>query len=102
MTYVANNKKCFVIHMDLIMWYSYGSKVIVIKQSNARKVSWRWKNQGDMKIKNIKFFVVECRWIVVSGHKNDVEEQECNLSHAHMPITLVGGVQIIFLVNLVG
>jgi hypothetical protein len=53
-----------------------------------------------MKIKTIRKFVVECHRIVVLRHKSDVEEQECNLSHAHMPTTFVGGVQIIFLVNL--
>ncbi len=51
-------------------------------------------------MKTIGEFVVECHRIVVSGRRSDVEKHECNLSHAHRPITLVGGIQRIISMNL--
>lgn len=74
------------------MWYNFSSEVVAFKQFSSRKVSLRWINHGNKKMKTIRKFVVECRRIVVLGHKNDIEKHECNLSHAHMPTTLIGGV----------
>jgi hypothetical protein len=51
-------------------------------------------------MKTIREFAMECCRSVVSRHRSDVGKQECNLSHAHMPTTLVGGVQKKFLVKL--
>ncbi len=44
-------------------------------------------------MKTIGEFVVECHRIVVFGCRNNVEKHECNLCHAHMPTTLIGGIQ---------
>ncbi len=101
-TYVANNKKCFVIHKDLIMWYKFSNEAVAFKQFNSWNVSFIWRNQRNMKMKMkaIGEFAVECRWIVVSRCKSDVEKHECNLSHAHRPTTLIGGVQKIISMNL--